>query len=132
MAAIVPVHATLQGNNLDEAETQIVNEVTNFLRQRTNSMEQAIRLIAEVQLNIMAVRRGESIVLYIGCCTKEDLNYLRKVVDYMEIKETLERLFNLFVPKLGIKVRILLVKISENDLAKAMEILDSKFNCLIT
>lgn len=132
MPAIVPVHATLQGNNLDEAETQIVNEVTELLRQRTNSMEQAIRLIAEVQLNIMAVRRGESIVLYIGCCTKEDLNYLRKVVDYMEIKETLERLFNLFVPKLGIKIRILLVKISENDLAKAMEILDSKFNCLIT
>lgn len=119
LAAVVPVHAALDGGNLNEAEIQIVDEMTDFLRQKTTSVEQANRLIAGLQLNIIAVKRGESIVLFIGCSKEKDLNHLCKVVADLEMKETLEALFKLLLPKLTTKV--VAVKIFERDIARATE-----------
>lgn len=124
LTAIVPVHAKLESDNLDAVETQIVSELADLFCQRTASVEQASRMLAALQLKVIAAKRGQSIVLYTSCCKDEELDHLRKLVDSLEMKGVLERLFNLFFNKVTIKV--LSVTIHERDITKATKAFERK------
>lgn len=118
--AIIEAHATLESDNLDEAETQIVDRMAEDLCASTTSIEQANRFIAALQFKVIAVKRGDSIVLYISCCKEEELNFLCEIVENKQINEILEQLFNsLLVNKMTVKV--ILVKLLEHNVAKARE-----------
>lgn len=99
--------------NLDETETLIVDEMTKLLTQRNVSTDQAHRLLAATELKIIAVNRGHSIVLYVLCSKKEELDHLIKMIDNSEIKNLLEELFPLLIHNIMIKV--LSVKILERE-----------------
>lgn len=124
MTAIVPVHVKLESDNLDEAEAEIVKELTDILRRKTTATEQVERILAKLKVNIIAVKRGGSIVLYTGCCKKEELDHLCQVVENVEAQKTLEELFVSCVPKQTI--RVCGVKVSEADLEKAKKTFDRK------
>lgn len=100
----------MESDNLDETETQIVDEMTNLLTQRNVSTEQAYRLLTATQLKIIAVNRGQSIVLYV-CCSKKD--ELVKMIDNSRMKNLLQKLFCLLVP--NSKLKVLSVKILERE-----------------
>lgn len=97
--------------------------MTNILVQRNVSTKQANRLLAATQLNIIAVNRGKSIVLYVGC-NKEDLTRLCAKVDNLEIIDILEQLFKLLTQNMNI--RVLSVTIFEKDIAKAEQLFKSR------
>lgn len=118
--AIVRIHATLESENLTEAETQIVNEMTNLLFQRSTSLEQANRLLSAMQLNVLAVKRGQSIVLYIACIREEEFVYLYQIIDNLEMKRILQQLFNLLVE--NFKIKVLMVKIHDRDITSAKQL----------
>lgn len=126
MAVIVPVHATLESVNLDETETRIVSEMTSVLCRSTTSVEQVQRLLAALQLQVIAVKRGQSVVLYVRCCTGEELSRLCKIIDNLELKAIVDKLFSVLLPKLVIKV--ITVTIFEQDLAKAKETFARKYD----
>lgn len=92
--------------------------------QRNVSTEQANRLLAAAQLNIIAAKRGQSIVLYVCCCIEGQLTRLCKMIDCLEMTNFLEQLFSLFVHNM--KIKVLSVKIYESDLTKARQSLESK------
>lgn len=118
----MPVHATVENDNLDETEEQIVDEMANLL---TNmSPEQANRLLTAAQLKIIAVNRGRSIVLYICCSNEDELIRLCKMIDNSEMKKFLEQLFNLIIRDTWIKIQT--VKIFERDLANTKLFFKSK------
>lgn len=127
--AIVRVHATLECDSLDETETQIVNEMTELLLQRNVSAEQANRLLAAAQLNIMAAKRGQSIVLYVCCCREDQLTRLCQLIDSLEMTKVLEQLFALFVHNM--KIKVISVKIYDSDLTKAKQSLEGKQSLII-
>lgn len=121
-AVIVPVHATLesdQSDNLDEVEAQVVKEMTAMLCRNTSSTEQANRLLAALQLQVIAAKRGESVVLYIRCYKENEFEHLCEVVDKQTIRKILERIFNRFFEKQVIKISN--VAIYERDLRRAKE-----------
>lgn len=109
----------MEAGNLDETETQLVTKLHDLLCSNTTTTEEKNRVLAALNLKAIGVRHGESIVLYIKCCTEEEFNHLCKVVDYMEMKETLQKLFSLLIPSL--KTKVVAVKIFERDIAKAKE-----------
>lgn len=118
----MPVHATVETDNLNETEEQIVDEMANLL---TNmSPEQANRLLTATQLKIIAVKRGRSIVLYICCNNEDEFNRLCKMIDDSEMKKLLDQLFNLIIRNTWIKIQS--VKIFERDLANTKQLFKSK------
>lgn len=125
MTAVVPAHATLESENLNDAETELVAKMHDLLHSNTTTMEQENRVLAALELKVIAVRRGESIILYIRCCKEKELTYLCKVVNNMRMKETLGTLFNLLLEKR--RISVLVVKIFETDLAKAKSTFARKF-----
>lgn len=126
LSVIVPVHATLESDNLDETETRIVNEMTYVLCRSTTSVEQVHRLLAALQLQVIAVKRGESVVLYVRCCKEKELSRLCRIVDNLEMKAITDKLFSILLPKLVIKVTS--VTIFEQDLVKAKEMFARKYD----
>lgn len=121
--ALVRVHTTLETDNLNETEAQIVKEVTNLLLQRKVSTEQANRVLSAAHLNIIAVNRGQSIVLYICCRKENEFNDLCKMIDNSELKNFLEELFVALTCNINLKV--LSVKIYESDINKARQMFRS-------
>lgn len=124
LTVILAVHATLEDDDLIETERRIVNKMASVLYRNATSKEQANLLLNQLRLQVIAAKCGESVAIYIRCCIEKDLNRLREVIANMEMEKLLERLFNLLLKKNTIKV--LSVKIYEQDLQKAIEIFASK------
>lgn len=98
--------------------------MTSVLMHRNISAEQATRLLsAAMQLKIIALKRGQSIVLFICCSEEDELNRLCKMLDNLEMKKLLEQLFNLF--SRSSRIRVAAVKIFERDLENTKQLFKS-------
>lgn len=121
--AIVQAHANLDTDRLDEAETQIVKDLTNLVLQAPENRQSL--LLQELQIKVLAVKRGSSIVLYIFCETMKELMYLCEVIDTKELKDKLENLFNTLLHDMT--TRVIQLYISETEINKAKKFFERKF-----
>lgn len=121
--AIVQAHANLDTDRLDEAETQIVRDLTNLVLQAPENRQSL--LLQELQIKVLAVKRGSSIVLYIFCETMKELMYLCEVIDTKELKDKLENLFNTLLHDMT--TRVTQLYISETEKNKAKKFFERKF-----
>lgn len=87
-------------------------------------MEQANRLLSAMRLNVVGVKRGQSIVLYVSCIREEEFVHLCQIVDNLEVTRILQQLFNLLVK--NFKIKILMVKIHNKDITSAKQLFQSK------
>lgn len=117
-------HLTLECSNLDAVEESIVEEMTGLLVRKDVSKAQARRLLAATQLKIEAVKKGQSIILYVICVNEGELIRLCKIIDDMKTRDVLQQLFNYLIPKANIK--IISMTILERDIKKAMKSFESK------
>lgn len=124
LVVIVPVHAMLECENLDDIETQIVNKMTQGANDLMTdaSSEQRHRLIAALYLNVIAFRRGKGIVIYTSCSKEEEFVHLCEIIDNLEMRNILQQLFNLLVS--NVKIKVVLVDVLSKDIAKAKQIFD--------
>lgn len=87
------------------------------------------RLLAKLRPMIIAVKKGKSIVLFVGCCTVDEFHHVCTMVDNDEMKKILEKLFNLLLQNLQTKV--LLVTIYKYDRENAKKLFERKHTLLI-
>ena len=121
--AVVQAHANLDADQLDETETQIVREVTSLMLQ--SSENRTSLLLQELQMRIIAARRGSSIVLYIYCETMKELMYLCEVINKNELKDKLENIFNTLLHDMSTRVTDLYIV--ETEINKAKKFFERKF-----
>src|SRR6218665_2244979 len=92
-AVLVRIHANLEGTNenVDESEDEIITKLRKVLENR--SADEAIRLLDETKLGIIAARKGHSIVIYIHCRTHDELLQLIDLLKTDILKGIVERIF---------------------------------------
>lgn len=121
--AVVQAHANLDADQLDEKEVQIVRDVRNLLLQ--TSEHRTNLLLQEVQISIMATRRGSSIVLYLYCETMKELMYLCEVINKKQLKDKIENIFNALLHDTS--MRVIDLYIWETEINKAKKFFERKF-----
>ena len=92
-AVLVRIHANLEGTNenVDESEDEIITKLRKVLENR--SADEAIRLLDETKLGIIAAKKGHSIVIYIHCKTHDGLLQLIDLLKTNKLNEIVERIF---------------------------------------
>ena|SRR6218665_1102701 len=92
-AVLVRVHANLEAGdgNVDALEDEIITQFKRVLERRP--LGEAIRLLDETKLGIIAVKKGNSIVTYIHCKTHDELLQLTDFLKTDKLKEIVERVF---------------------------------------
>src|SRR6218665_2440759 len=98
------------------AEDEIVARLTNVLS--GSSIEESSRILERVQLNILAAKKGHSILLYIWCKTMEELLHLHDLLTSGHLKDTVEELFNQ------------LLNTSQNTAVKSITMNDEEFKLM--
>src|SRR6218665_543683 len=89
---VVRVHANLDGENVDEAENEIVTRMAKMLIE--NSIDQPSRIFTLVHQRVIAAKKGQSIVLYIHCKTIQELQELKDSLTSGQLKDSVELWFN--------------------------------------
>lgn len=92
-AVIVRVHANLEEavGNVNELEDEIIRQFRKVLKNRP--FDEAIRLLDETKVEIIAAKKGHSIVLFIHCKTHDELLQLIELLKTNKLKETIEKVF---------------------------------------
>ena len=90
---MVRVHTDL-GNNkdADHIEDDIIRKFTDILSGK--SPDEASRILTEIEMKVIAAKKGHSIVLYIYCRTKTELMNLYEIYSSGKLRSTVEQNFN--------------------------------------
>lgn len=91
---VARVHVKLDGplEKVKPAEDEIVTTIASVLN--GTSIADSIRIWQRVHLKLIAARKGQSIVLYIWCETKEDLLRVHDSLTSCRLKDPVEQFFN--------------------------------------
>lgn len=87
------VIAKLDGENVTEAENEISTAIANMIT-NDRSTEEANRILELVNLKVIGVKTGQSILLYIYCKTIEELQRLHEMLNSGRLKDSVELCFN--------------------------------------
>lgn|SRR6218665_1312084 len=90
--AVVRAHVNLDGVNVNKTESELVTKITNLLID--SSIDQRNRILELVNNKVIAVKPGQSIVLYIYCKTIEYLQELEESLTSRQLKDSVEVWFN--------------------------------------
>jgi len=90
---VVRVHTDL-GNDkdADRAEDDIIARFKDILSAK--SLDEASRILKEIELTVIAAKKGHSVVLYVYCRTETDLIDLYQMNLSGKLRRTIERLFS--------------------------------------
>ena len=89
---VVRVHAEL-GNDksADHAEDDIITRFRDVLNGK--SLNEVSRILKEIELSVIAAKKGQSVVLYIYCRTVKELMDLYEICLSGKLRDAVERLF---------------------------------------
>src|SRR6218665_2574507 len=92
-AVLVRVHANIEvpDVNVEALEDEIIIQFGKVLENRP--LDEAIQLLHQTKVGIIAVKKGHSIVLYIHCKTHDELLKLINLLMTSKLKEIVERVF---------------------------------------
>ena len=89
---MVRVHADLgNGSDADRTEDDIITRFTDILSGK--SLDEASRILAEIELKVIAAKKGHSVVLYVYCRTATELIDLFESHLSGKLRNTVEQLF---------------------------------------
>ena len=93
VSVVVRVHANL-GNNkdADHTEDDIITRFTDVLSGK--SLDEASHILKEIELKVIAAKKGHSVVLYVYCRTAKELTYLYEMYLSGDLRSIVEKLFS--------------------------------------
>lgn len=95
---ICEVHVTINGNpeKLEAYETKIVESFLQFLNQRSDGDQTVIKIIqsGHPDVQLISVKRGDSIIFYFHCVSLDGMTYLHEIVSNGQFKAIVEQIFN--------------------------------------
>src|SRR6218665_833570 len=112
LAVLVRVHANIEvaGGNVDELEDEIITQFRKVLENRP--LDEAIQLLDQTKLGIIAVKKGQSIVICIHCKSHDELLQLIDLLKTDTLKEIVQKIFIELV-SIGDTLRVLITWSSE-------------------
>lgn len=88
--------STEEANHLRQVLDEVFTSMSNLLIDRPPN--EAVRLLELVECKLIAVQKGESVVLYFICKTVEELTFLSDNVRNGHLKIFIQRVFRQFLP----------------------------------
>ena len=90
---MVRVHADLgKDKDADQTEDDIITRFKNILSGK--SLDEVSRLLKEIELTVIAAKKGQSVVLYIYCRTARELMELYELNLSGTLRNIVERIFS--------------------------------------
>lgn len=93
VSVVVRVHADLgTGKDADHTEDDIITRFTDILSGK--SLDEASRILKEIELTVIAAKKGHSVVLYVYCRTATELTDLYEKNLSGKLRSSVEQLFS--------------------------------------
>ena len=90
---VVRVHANLgNSENADQTEDDIITRFTDILSGK--SQDEVSRILEEIQVKVIAAKKGQSVILYFYCTKASDLTDLCEINWSGKLGRDIQRLFS--------------------------------------
>lgn len=122
---VVRVHANLDESlaNVSDTEDELSSTMASMVSGK--SIEEISRILQLTEFKCIAVKRGQSVVVYVYCGTAEELQQLQQMLVTGSLKDSAELLFNRLLNR-SQKIAVTIVTIHPEEFEKGEKYFQGK------